>query len=405
MSLNLLSTSPDGTSRFSKKYVTNAATASDRAFFTCEYDRMIYTGIERTSTNPHQLHMQSFNIQTGETTYIGYVTKAQLNNRTNKRISSFLCDGKYAYVTLHSGEKEMYRINLNNLSDVTWYSMARSSTCWFRSYWYDRTTIVVMDARGLAYFHTDTLTWTYENYKPSDITGRSDFAWCDKMIADVDDNLAIYNRDTQTFTTISFPISSYDSEVCYGEGKFWVVNQAYVFSYDVETEAWDAEYTPVPFKHRPKSIYYTEGLLYILPGSTADNNRNKKIWVFETQRKKFAYTYLPWNITTDYDAMVTMAFYHKYCFLQYYSFGILNYEGLYKYNIGYKINQFSIITNDTLEYESKDPWLKLNPSYLSFEAATDDREFEYIPGTTMKSVAVNKRDYKTIYDIGIKLKE
>ena len=370
MSLNLLSTAPGGSTRFSKRYINDIASSStDRACFSSEYDRVIYMGIERTSTSPHQFHMQSFNIQSGEMTYLGYVTKAQLDNRTNKRVQGFLCDGRYGYITMYSDVPGIFRIDMNDLNkSAEWYPATRSFTCYTRCYWYDDKTVVMMDVRGLAYFHTDTLSWTYESYKSSNTSGREDFAWCDKGIADTDKNLAWYNRETQTYTTYNLPTSSYYSLCCYGEGKIWVVNQAYVFSFDVETETWDSTYTPVPFGSQVKYVCYTDNLLYIILNNT----------------------------------FITMATYHRYVFLQYWSFGVLNYEGLYKYNIGYKIIQYSIpFSEDLIDYHEKDPWLALTTSYLTMKKVDDEIEATTIEGTTIKSAHVNKKNYKSINTIKV----
>lgn len=398
MSLNLLSTAPGGSTRFSKRYINDIASSStDRACFSTEYDRVIYMGIERTSTSPHQFHMQSFNIQSGEINYIGYITKAQLNNQTNKRIQGFLCDGKYGYITMYSSVPGIFRIDMNDLNkSAEWYPGVRNFACYTRCEWYDDKTIVMMDVRGLAYFHTDTLTWTYESYKSSNISDRYGFAWCDKGIADVAKNLAWYNRETQTYTTYNFPTSTYYSLCCYGEGKIWVVNQAYVFSFDVETESWDSEYTPIPFGQQVKYVCYTDNLLYIIL------NNSNKLWVFETQRKKFAYLILPWTLVNDGDVFITMATYHRYVFLQYWSFGVLNYEGLYKYNIGYKIIQYSIpFSEDLIDYHEKDPWLALTTSYLTMKKVDDEIEATTIEGTTIKSCHVNKKNYKAINTIRV----
>lgn len=399
MSLNLLSTAPGGSSRFSKRYINDGASSStDRACFSSEYDRVIYMGIERTSTSPHQFHMNSFNIQSGEVTYLGYVTKAQLNNQTNKNIQGFLCDGRYGYITMYSGVHGIFRIDMKDLNKTAeWYPATRNFTCYTRCYWYDDKTIVMMDVRGLAYFHTDTLSWTYESYKSSDTSNRQDFAWCDKGIADTYQNLAWYNRETQTYRTFNLPTSTYYSLCCYGEGKIWVVNQAYVFSFDVETETWDSEYTPVPFGAQVKYVCYTDNLLYIIL------NNSNKLWVFETQRKKFAYLILPWTLINNGDIFITIATYHRYAFMQYWSFGVLNYEGLYKYNIGYKIIQYSIpFSEDLLDYHEKDPCLIPTPSYLTFEQVDDTIEASPIEsGSTIKSAHVNKKDYKTIKKIQV----
>ena len=398
MSLNLLSTSPGGVSRFNKRYVNNvASSATDRACFSTEYDRVIYMAIERTSTSPNQIHMQSFNIQSGEMKYIGYITKAQLNNQTGKRLQGFLCDGKYAYITMYSDVAGIFRVNLSDLNAAAeWYPATRKFTCYTRCYWYDDKTVVMMDIRGLAFFHIDTLTWTYESYKSSDTSNREDFAWCDKGIADTNTNLVWCNRETHTYQTFNFPTSSYYSLCCYGEGKIWVVNQAYVFSFDVETETWDSEYTPVPFGSQVKYVCYTDNLLYVIL------NNSNKLWVFETQRKKFAYTLLPWTLINNGDTFITLATYHRYVFMQYWSFGILNYEGLYKYNIGYKIVQYGIpFGADVIAYHEKDPCLIPTPSYLTFEKVDDIIEAESEESTTIKVCHINKKNYKAIESIKV----
>jgi hypothetical protein len=89
--------------------------------------------------------------------------------------------------------------------------------------------------------------------------------------------------------------------------------------------------------------------------------------------------------------------------MQYWSFGVLNYEGLYKYNIGYKIIQYSIpFSEDMLDYHEKDPCLIPTPAYLTFKQVDDTIDASPIESdSTIKSAHVNKKDYKTIKKIQV----
>lgn len=395
MSLHLLRTTPGGTTRFSSKFINNQATsATDTEFFTCEYDRMIYSMWKRTGS-PIQYHVSQFNIQSGVTTYLGYVTHSQLGRDTLP--GGWLCDGKYMYFTFNSTTR-LTRVSLSDMSTVNHYDNDKIWTCWGRSVWYNDHTIAILDRRGLALFDTKTLTWDHIRYKGSDTSGRTAFYVDDKIIIDSGvGNISFYNRETQQFTSMNLPTSSYDCELCGGDGKVYVINKAYVFVFDIETMTWEQEYTPVQFKEFPRHCIYSEGLVYItICGSP-------RFWVYETETKHVAYKMLPWNMPSG-DNQCILTPYHKYAFIQCYSFGHLNYEGLYKYNAGFKYLQYMIpCAEDVIDYHSKDPCLVTKPSYLSYEIVPDEIPFEPIAESlTIKAAAVNKNNYKAILNIKIK---
>jgi len=395
MSLHLLRTTPGGTTRFSSKFINNQATsATDTEFFTCEYDRMIYS-MWRRSGSPIQYHVSQFNIQSGVTTYLGYVTHSQLGRDTLP--GGWLCDGKYMYFTFNNTTR-LTRVSLEDMSTVNHYDNDKIWTCWGRSVWYNDHTIAILDRRGLALFDTETLTWDHIRYKGSDTSGRTAFYFDDKIIIDSGvGNISFYNRTTQQFSSMSLPTSSYDCELCGGDGKVYVINQAYVFVFDIETMTWEQDYTPVQFKSMPRHCVYTEGLVYITVCGSP------RFWVYETENKHVAYKMLPWSVPTG-DNQCILTPYHRYTFIQCYSFGHLNYEGLYKYNMGYKYLQYIIpCAEDVIDYQSKDPCLICKPSYLTYEVVKDEIPFEPIAESlTIKSAAVNKNNYKSIINIKIK---
>ena len=398
MSTHLLRTTPGGRTRFSAKFINNGATsATDIEFFTCEYDRMVYSMWERAGS-PNQFHVSQFNIQSGVTTYLGYVTQAQLN--TDKLPGGWLCDGKYMYFSFYSSAL-LVRVLLEDMITINSYTNSSNWTCWGRSQWYDDHTIALMNQRGIALFDTKTTTWSYISYKPSNTSGCQRFAITDKLIVDVSTNSGAqfcwYNRQMEEYHQTTLPTSTYACDMCYGDGKFYVVNQAYVFVFDEETETWEQEYTPVHFQGRPRYCVYAEGLVYIIIYGSA------RFWVYETHNKHVAYKMLPWNVPESNNQCVLTP-YHRYVFIQCFSFGYLNYEGLYKYNAGYKCIQYVIpCAEGVIDYESKDPCLVVKPSYVTYEVNPDEIPFTYISQrSTIKSAPVNKNNYKTILSIKIK---
>lgn len=414
MSRHLLRTTVGGYTRFSGKFINNGASSStDYAFFTCEYDRMIYS-MWRRDANPVQFHISQFNIQTAVTTYIGYVTSSQVGY--TDMFGGWLCDGEYMYFSIPNGTGKIVRIKLSDFSrDV--YSNTTTYTCWGRCQWYDDHTIAIMDVRGITFFDTKTASFYYLHYKPTDTPSCNQFAITDKLIANTSRNsgeyFAWYNRQTEEYHTSNLPVSDYPSELCYGDGKFYIINRAYIFIFDEETETWENEYTPVQFTTATayygaeiRYCVYAEGVVYII---VEGSNR---LWAYDTESKKVTYKMLPWTVPgyCDYqwsdfrDRQCIITPFHRYMFIQCYSFGYLSYEGMYKYNMGYKYLQYMIpCAEDRLEYESKDPCIVSKPSYLTYEVRPDEIPFTYISeSSTIKRAPVNKNNYKEILNIKIK---
>lgn len=414
MSLNLLSTSPGGVSRFSSKFINDgASTSTDSQFLSCECDRMIYTVTNRTSTNPRQYHLNAFNIQTGRMTNLGYFTNSDLgwNGNSTYWFGGFLCDGTYFYFTWHNAtNRYIYRCRMTDIHTFQASPQSpRTITCFCRMQWYDDHTIAVMDYRGLAYLDTDTWTWSSFSYKPSDFSARN-FYISDKIIAntyDSSDRFHYYDRETQTYNRISLPQSSYTTEICGdGKGHIFLMNTSYFFVFDEETKEFTAT-VPIPFGNGNDSYnwvracVYTEGLVYVIVQD------QRKLWVVEVENhNKFAYTFMPWSINNgnrDDSRVWNLIGYHQYVFIQGYSFGYLNYQGMYKYNIGYKYLQYSLpCAEELINYDSKDRCLVCKPSYLTYEQVPDEVQLEPELGSTIKRASINKKNYKEIYSIFIK---
>lgn len=399
MSLNLLRTSPTGTGRFRKKYIHNdASSLTDQRFFSCECNRIIYTLTERTISSNRYYYIQSVGISSSEVSYIGVIPHAAFNINASSYPGSFLCDGENIYITFLN-VMNIYKINMSTISllNIESYANDIAFNAYSKMQWYNDHTIALFDTRGLVLFDTDTCEISHIRYKPSAVTNRVSYAFSDKYIMDVNGNLTCYNREAETLTTINFPISSYVSEIVYGDGKFYVVNQAYVFIFDEETGTWESTYYPIPFGSAPKCVAYTDGVLYILP------NKSSKCWAFDTTIHKYSYMFLPWvfsdNNSNNYQYSV--ATFRRYLFFQYYSFACINFNGLYKYRAGYKIIQYQIMCNSKTEYIEKDRCIVLNSGYLTLENVPELKPFLGQSGSSLKSVSVSKDDYKNIYDIRI----
>lgn len=414
MSTHLLRTTVGGFSRFSGRYKPNgASSATDIAFYTCEYDRIVYS-MWRRDVSTDEFHISKFNIQTGVSSYIGYVTTTQVGY--TDEVGGWLCDGKYMYFTISNGNGRVVRISLSDYTRTV-YTNDVPYTCWGRSKWYDDHTIAVMDQRGITFFDTKALTFSHMRYRSTATGGINQFHITDKMVGEASRNdgsyFAWYNRITDEYHTSNLPTSSYPCELCYGDGKFYIINKAYIFIFDEETETWEDEYIPVQFTTAggsyPAEIrycVYSEGVVYIIVEGSP------RLWAFDTESKKVSYKMLPWSIPgytnggsnlRGRQCIITP--YHRYVFIQCYSFAYISYEGIYKYNMGYKYLQYSIpCAKDLIEYESKDPCLVLEDSYLTY----DDSKPDIIPFVPMyqypsiKTASVNKNNYKTILSIKIK---
>ena len=402
MSLNLLRTAPTGIGRFRKKYIHDGASSeTDRMFFTCEYNRIIYTLTERIIANLRYYHINSIGITSNEVRYLGMIPHTSFTSigvGVNSTIGSFLCDGKNIYIT-YNGNMNLFKIDVETMTllDIQKFTSDKTFNAYSTMQWYDTHTIALLDVRGLVLFDTDTNEFSYIRYKSSDVSNRISFAFSDKYIVDTNTNFAYYNRETQTFNTINLPMSSYNSEVVYGDGKFYVINQAYIFIFDEETGAWEEEYYPIPFGNKIKCATYTDGLIYILPIKSA------KCWVFDVNAHMYSYMFLPWTFAnnTDDTLRYSVASFKQYLFFQYFTFACINFNGLYKYRVGYKIVQYQIMCNSNTEYLSKDRCLVFNQGYLTLENVPELKPFSPISETTLKTVHISKNDYKNIYEIKV----
>lgn len=392
MSINLLSTSPSGTSRFTSRFIRNSASSASKYFCTCEYDRIVYM-VNRNPSSPDTYTFQSYNIQTGETTLIGSLTSSQMSASNN--LGDMLCDGVYMYLSFTSS-KYIISIKLNDLTNIKKYTGTTTFTCWAKMVWYSDGVIALRDRRGISLFDTRSNTFSNIVYFTSDST-RDSFAIGEKLIVSTDTDLIYYNRETETVTTVSLPISSYESWVSYGEGKFYVVNKAYMFVFDEETATWDETYKPIPFGYNPIESVYAEGLVYVL---TRNSN---KLWVYDIASNMYAYMFLPWTINDSSDYMVRPVSFHRYLFFQYNTFAFINFEGVYKYNVGYKIGQYSIsFAEELCDYSEKDDYLELTPSYMTFvDGSKTENLIVDTEHPTRKTYTLKKSDYKKIKSLKI----
>lgn len=397
LSSHLLSTSANGLKRFATRFVKNEASSSITAGLVCECDRIIYSLCRVGNNDSSKYIIQSFNILTSKTKTIGVLTHSDL--LSPKNIGCIQSDGEFLYLTC-KGSNYFYAINLNDLS-VKRYSVTSNLTCHALTYWYDKENIVGLNQTGLCLFNTKTRTPSYQSFKPSGT--RNGFAIGKELIVTVDTNLTYFDKTTSEYITIDFPTSTYSSMVCYdGEGKFFVANKAYLFIFDEASRSWHSENIPIGFGGDIRFMTYSGDILYIIViGSN-------KLWAYDPSTNMFHYTILPWTLSSDSNLITTMAQFKRNVFLQWYTFGIINYEGMYKYNVGYKIGQYSVIC--TKEHEgdfiNKGKHIEFKDSYLTIEDGID-----LIPATpeqdqpTLKRCHINKKDYKFIKDINFSNKE
>lgn len=391
MSTHLLSTSVSGLKRFAARYIKNEASSSIYAGLTCEHDRIIYTMCRVGNDTSSIYIIQSFNILTSQMKLIGALTHADLLSPNN--IGCIQCDGEFLYLTC-KGSNYFYTINLSDLH-VERYSTANNLTCHANTYWYDGENIVGLNQKGLCLFNTKTRTPSYLEFKTSGT--RNGFVIGKELIVTVDTNLTYYIKETGEYITETFPASTYSSMVCYdGEGKFFVANKSYIFIFDEKTRTWDTETIPISFGGDIRYMIYSEGIVYVLViGSN-------KLWAYDPSTKMFHYMILPWTLSTDSNYITTMAQFKRYVFVQWYTMGIINYEGMYKYNVGYKIGQYSVICTKENEdkFINKGEHIGFKDSYLTIEDGIDPVPLTPIgDDRTIKSCHINKNDYKFIKGI------
>lgn len=262
---------------------------------------------------------------------------------------------------------------------------------------FDEESFILFSSNGFEKITTvsDTIT----DYSPiSAINTRYDFAIGEDYIiaTDTGSNGSVYKYDitNNTWSTVSgFPTIHENSPCCYGDGKFYITEPNYLYILNEN----DLTYTRIATPYEttvPKTMDYGDGFLYITIANTAS------VYIYNIARNEFSVvglSFMPNGATVSTGNYRPCTF-DKYFFMGNLKMFVCNIAARAKYNLGYKGDQFVIITNsagleiDEYTYDNtyvafNDACMYLMPGTITKPVITIDIE------NSIKRVSINKASY------------
>lgn len=327
----------------------------------CEHNRCIYSA---TLVNDSTVRFAKLNLVTNTSTIIKDIPKASI--AANYCYGDIKADDNWIYLTKSDtdGTRALWRTP--NSSDPSVYEIDTQSgdayriQCAGRMEWYDDHTIAVMLRQGIGFFNTQKGIWTYKMATAStQDSERRD--WClgkyhaislyarrSNSAYVIDLNTWVWAGMVETYgITLA---GSYLNSVCYGNGKFYIVQRNRLHVIDDETFTLDYS-IPAPFAdYEVKQVVYANGIIYI----TIQNIPS--LFMYNTETQTFYSTGLPFKMSNDWSNMsdctgwiqagwIRMVAFRGYTFIPNIKLFTINFENRAKYNLGYKYDQFVAVTN------------------------------------------------------------
>lgn len=374
----------------------------------CEHNRCIYSA---TLCNDSIVRFAKLNLVNNTSTIIKDVPKSQLGNMYYGDIK---VDDDYIYITASNNDSSYNLWRTPNSSDPTinTYSVTNDNyhkiQAMGKMEWYDNHTILLMMRKGLALFDTKSQKFTYKMFADGTQNDtRRDYACGNKKI------ISLYTGVSKSAYVIDLETNAceglnedygiewsgkYLNNVCFHDGKFYVVQRNRLHVLDEETMTIDYS-IPTPFTDiDPKQIVYGNGILYILM-------QNKpSLYMYNISTQTFYATGLPFTVD-DWQAngWIRMCAFRGYCFIPQIRLYTINFVDRAKYNMGYKYDQFIIIM-DKETSEVEDNQYEYDNRFVTF---TDDNMqihdgnivadmIEVDPSNHIKLVSMTKDQYNKI---------
>lgn len=360
--------------------------------FTCEHNRVIYTGI---LVNDSIFRIRKLDLLSGKFSYVCDIPKTVIGNYY---IGCMLVDDNYIYITSSAYEsyQTIYRITIENLNIDTFVSSSRKFQCQGKMEWYDDKTIMLASRYGFILFDTVKQKFSYIE-KSTNYGNRYDFSIGEKiLLSHANSNttsVVKYDIENDTFSTITLPNSNI-SMSCYSEGKFYIVQTNYLHIYD-EIDG-SMESFSIPWKN-PKMINYTNGILFVT------QRESKILYIYDIKNNIYRTIILPWTITNDTtDGVLRSTAIKGYYFLPYLTLCIIDYSESTKYNLGYKFNQYAFIFNkrEEAKFEYDERFVEFKDSHATIHDGTISVPVEVIDDANhIKKAHMNKSDYTKMKSI------
>lgn len=384
--------------------VSGVAISTINSAVCCEHDRCIYSA---TLCNNAMVRFAKLNLITNESTILKDIPKNQIGNTYYGDIK---VDDNYIYLTssLNNNARTIWVTPNSSDTTVNSYTPGNSDNYNFNAvgkmYWLDNHTIAILYRKGVFLFDTNKRIFinnasNYQNDARRDFVLGKRYAL--STYAGNSANAYVWEIATNTWTRLTEDhgqswAGSYLNCGCYNDGTFYVTQRNRLHFLDEETMT-ITKSIPTPYTTiDPKTIEYSNGYLYI----TIQNSN--VIYIYDIANDRFSSTGIPFKIDNwASDGWLRPCSFRGYFFIPQIKLYVTNFTSYAKYNMGYKYDQFIMITNKEHEleqgYEYDDRFVTftednmwIHDGYLTYEMTEID------PHNHIKCVDVDKTDYNKI---------
>lgn len=364
----------------------------------CERNRNIYSCVV---CNNKVVRFVKLSLVNNHSTILRDIPITSLGG-SGKRYGDIIVDDEYMYITYYNNNAfcTLYRIPLDPSGEITSYAPGNNDSRYsFQAYgkmeWYNDHTIIFNSRYGFILFDTETLQWTEKSRNAS--SSRDDFAvgkkYAVSLLDNTSKNMLACDIETNTWIDLENIFSgNYRNMVCYGDGKFYVVQRNTLHIVD-EMSLEVEERIVTPFSSDdPYSIDYTNRVLYILIRSS------NILYIYDIKDNRWTQLYLPFTIGPLNTSSST--YNHRSCAFKGFHFipdmrlYTSNFVEYTKYNLGYKYDTFSFVFNNITEpdydYDIRfvsfsDDFMTINNGYVDFPMNLVDPENMIFKGTIASS--------------------
>lgn len=372
----------------------------------CERNRNIYSCVV---CNNKVVRFVKLSLVNNHSTILRDIPITSLGG-SGTRYGDIIVDDEYMYITYYNNNAfcTLYRIPLDPSGEITSYAPGNNDSRYsFQAYgkmeWYNDHTIIFNSRYGFILFDTETLRWTEKSRDES--SSRDDFAvgkkYAVSLLDNTSKNMLACDIETNTWINLENIFSgNYRNMVCYGDGKFYVVqcNTLHIVN-EMTLEVEERIVTPFS-SDDPYSIDYTNGVLYILIRSS------NILYIYDIKNNRWTQLYLPFTIGPLNTSSST--YNHRSCAFKGFHFipdmrlYTSNFVEYTKYNLGYKYDMFSFVFNNITEpdydYDIRfvsfsDDFMTINNGYVDFPMNLVDPENMIFKGT------IDSSEYNKIIDV------
>ena len=382
-------------------HISDTAISTINSAVCCEHNRCIYSA---TLCNNTTVRFAKLNLVTNESTIIKDIPKSQIGNTYYGDIK---VDDNYIYLTSSNNDNARTIWVTPNSSDTTVqsYNPGNSNDYNFEAvgkmYWYNNHTLAILYRRGVFFFDTNRRVFTTyaSNYQNG---ARRDFILGEKyafsLYAGNSASAYVWEIANNTWTRWTEDYSqswagSYLNCGCYNDGVFYITQRNRLHFVDEETLTITRS-IPTPYTTLdPKTIEYSNGYLYItIQNSTV-------IYIYDIANDRFSSTGIPFAMDNwSSDGWLRPCAFRGYFFIPQIKLYVTNYTSFAKYNMGYKYDQFIMITNRENELEQG---YEYDPRFVTFTEDNmwihaGDMIYEFTEIDTrnhIKYIDINKDDY------------